>query len=126
MNLFGKNIVLWVIIALLVVALFNIFNDPSPRNAANSMAYSAFLTEVENGRVKNVTIQGPNIKGVTDDGRSFTTYAPEDASLVSKLSAHGVSITAAPKEEGSMLMATLLSWFPMLLLIGVWIFFMRQ
>ena len=126
MNLFGKNIVLWVIIALLVVALFNIFNDPSPRNAANSMPYSTFLTEVENGRVKNVTIQGPNIKGVTDDGRSFTTYAPEDASLVTKLSEHGVLINAAPQEEGSMLMATLLSWFPMLLLIGVWIFFMRQ
>ncbi|WP_373087455.1 ATP-dependent zinc metalloprotease FtsH [Sneathiella sp.] len=126
MNLFGKNIVLWVIIALLVVALFNIFNDSSPRTAGTSLPYSTFLTEVENGRVKNVTIQGHNIKGSTEDGRSFTTYAPEDSTLVSKLSSHGVTINAAPKDEGSMLMTTLLSWFPMLLLIGVWIFFMRQ
>ncbi len=126
MNLFGKNLVLWVVIALLVVALFNIFNDSSSRSTGSSYSYSSFLSEVENGKVSEVTIQGHNIKGKTTDGRTFTTYAPEDSTLVSKLNTHGVIINAAPKEEGSMLMATLLSWFPMLLLIGVWIFFMRQ
>ncbi|WP_274706899.1 ATP-dependent zinc metalloprotease FtsH [Sneathiella marina] len=126
MNLFGKNMVLWVVIALLVVALFNIFSDSPTRDAGSSLPYSTFLTEVENSKVTEVTIQGHNIKGKTSDGRSFTTYAPEDSTLVSKLNSHGVIINAAPKEEGSMLMTTLLSWFPMLLLIGVWIFFMRQ
>lgn len=126
MNLFGKNMVLWVVIALLVVALFNIFSDSPTRETGSSLPYSTFLTEVENSKVTEVTIQGHNIKGKTSDGRAFTTYAPEDSTLVSKLNSHGVIINAAPKEEGSMLMTTLLSWFPMLLLIGVWIFFMRQ
>ncbi|PHQ72300.1 MAG: cell division protein FtsH, partial [Sneathiella sp.] len=125
-NVFGKNIVLWLIIASLVVLLFNIFNDTPSHETGRSLPYSTFLTEVENGKVETVTIQDHNIKGTMTDGTSFTTYAPEDSSLVAKLSTHNVIINAAPREEGSMLMSTLLSWFPMLLLIGVWIFFMRQ
>ncbi|MEH6547553.1 MAG: ATP-dependent metallopeptidase FtsH/Yme1/Tma family protein, partial [Sneathiella sp.] len=79
MNLFGKNMVLWVVIALLVVALFNIFSDSPSRETGTSLPYSTFLTEVENSKVTEVTIQGHNIKGKTSDGRSFTTYAPEDS-----------------------------------------------
>nr|WP_277346049.1 ATP-dependent zinc metalloprotease FtsH [Sneathiella chinensis] len=117
---------MWVVIGLLVVALFNIFNDSSQRGSSSSMPYSRFLEEVDGGNVTQVTIQGQTINGETRDGRTFSTYAPQDNTLVEKLNQRNVLITAAPEEEGSLLMATLLSWFPMLLLIGVWIFFMRQ
>ena len=126
-NLFGKNLVLWVIIGMLAVALFNLFNDTSQRTSGASLAYSQFLDMVDNGQITAVTIQGHSITGKNSDtGQSYTTYAPQDNSLVERLTAKQVQITAAPEEEGSLLMATLLSWFPMLLLIGVWIFFMRQ
>ncbi len=126
-NLFGKNLVLWVIIGMLAVALFNLFNDSSQRTSGASLAYSQFLDMVDNGQITAVTIQGHSITGKNSDtGQTYTTYAPQDNSLVERLTAKQVQITAAPEEEGSLLMATLLSWFPMLLLIGVWIFFMRQ
>ncbi len=125
MNLFGKNVVLWVLIGLLALILFNVFNDTSPRNAGSNLAYSTFLEKVDSGEITSVTIQGQNITG-NADGQKYTTYAPNDNTLVDRLNSRGVQITAAPEEEGSLLMATLLSWFPMLLLIGVWIFFMRQ
>lgn len=126
MNLFGKNVVLWVILGFLAVALFNIFNDTSQRTPSSTLAYSQFLDMVDNGQIKSVTIQGKTIKGRDDNGQQYSTYAPDDATLVQRLSSRNVTITAAPEEEGSLLMATLLSWFPMLLLIGVWVFFMRQ
>ena len=97
------------------------------RGPQANLAFSDFLAEVENGRVRDVTIQGNTISGHFSDGRSFSTYAPEDPNLVSRLTERGVRITAAPVDDSMpSLLGVLVSWFPMLLLIGVWIFFMRQ
>jgi len=124
---FSRNLALWVIIALLVFALFNLFQGASPRSGQGSMAFSDFLTAVEQGDVRDVTIQGHAISGVFRDGRSFQTYAPEGSNVVDVLTKQGVRIRALPSDEDSpTLFSILLSWFPMLLLIGVWIFFMRQ
>ena len=127
MNNFGKNFALWIIIALLLVALFNLFQSSSNRGQQSQMAFSDFLAEVEAGQVAEVTIQGNNISGRFGDGRSFITYAPDDPTLVSRLEKRGVRISAVPIDESMHpLLSVLISWFPMLLLIGVWIFFMRQ
>ena len=123
-----KNLIMWVIIVLLSVGLFNMFQDPNKINSErNSLAFSNFLNEVDAGRVVEVQIQGNNISGVLADGKSFKTYSPNYPELVDKLSSKGVSIVASPLEDKMpSLLGILLSWFPMLLLIGVWIFFMRQ
>jgi len=104
------------------------FQDPKKINSQNEqIAFSKFLTEVDSGRVVEVQIQGNNISGLLSDGNNFTTFSPNYPNLVEKLSEKGVSITASPKEDKMpSLLGILLSWFPMLLLIGVWIFFMRQ
>jgi cell division protease FtsH len=126
-NNFGKNLALWIIIGVLLVALFNLFQNTTPRSGHASLAFSDFLGEVERGRVSEVTIQGNTIQGHFGDGRAFSTYTPSDPGLVDRLRAGGVRISAAPPEEGmSGLFGILISWFPMLLFIGVWIFFMRQ
>ena len=126
MNL--KNLLMWAIIIFLSVGLFNMFQDPEKIKAGNEqIAFSKFLTEVEAGRVVEVEIQGNNISGLLADGNNFSTFSPNYPNLVEKLSEKGVNITAAPKEDKMpSLLGILLSWFPMLLLIGVWIFFMRQ
>jgi len=125
-NKFGRNLALWVIIGLLLVALFNLFQQPTSQ-AGPGIPFSDFIAEVEKGQVREVTIQGQEISGIYNDGRSFKSYAPEDPSLVSRLTKRGVVIKALPAEDGSpSLFQILISWFPMLLLIGVWIFFMRQ
>ena len=127
MNKFGRNIALWIVIGVLLVALFNLFQNNSSQRSYSSLAFSDFLGEVEQGRVSDVTIQGNTIKGHFNDGRAFSTYAPNDPGIVDRLREGGVRISAAPKEEGmSGLLGILISWFPMLLFIGVWIFFMRQ
>jgi cell division protease FtsH len=124
---FGRNLALWVIIALLLVALFNLFQPSSQRTMATQVAYSDFLNEVNNGQVRDVVIQGRTVSGQLTDGRSFTTFTPEDPTLVSRLTDKGVRVVARPEEsEVNPLFQILISWFPMLLLIGVWIFFMRQ
>jgi cell division protease FtsH len=127
-NNFGRNLALWVIVALLLVALFNLFQPSSgPGRTSQNMAYSDFLNEVNAGHVRDVTIQGRIVTGQLGDGRSFQTYTPEDPSLVSKLTERGVRVVARPEESDvNPLFHYLLSWFPMLLLIGVWVFFMRQ
>ncbi len=125
-NMFGRNLALWVIIALLVVALFNLFQGPTMREGGSQVAYSDFLNDVQNGQVTDVAIQGHTIKGHYRDGRGFSTYAPSDPGLVGRLTERGVRVQALPPEENSTLVQILISWFPMLLLIGVWIFFMRQ
>ena len=123
-----KNLIMWVIIVLLSVGLFNMFQDPNKVNANKStLPFSNFLNEVDAGRVVEVQIQGNNISGVLADGKTFSTYSPNYPELVDKLSSKGVSIVASPQEDKMpSLLGILLSWFPMLLLIGVWIFFMRQ
>ena len=127
MNNLGKNIALWVIILLLLFALFNLFQQPSDRAGQSGTAYSTFLADVQSGQIEKVTIKGRAISGVRKDGRSFNTYSPNDPNLIDKLDKAGVIIDAAPIDEGSpSLLSILISWFPMLLLIGVWIFFMRQ
>ncbi|PHK97018.1 cell division protein FtsH [Pseudoroseomonas rhizosphaerae] len=128
MNNFGRNLALWVIVALLLVALFNLFQPSSSnRQTGQQVAYSDFLNEVNGGRVRDVTIQGRTLTGQLSDGRTFSTYTPEDPALVSRLTDKGVRVVAKPEESDvNPLFHYLLSWFPMLLLIGVWIFFMRQ
>src|SRR5246500_2532470 len=126
-NNFGKNLALWIVIGLLLVALFNLFQTSSSRGPQATLAFSDFLNDVNRGQVADVTIQGNNIGGHFTDGRAFTTYSPNDPTLVNKLMDKGVRITAAPLDENvPSLFGILVSWFPMLLLIGVWIFFMRQ
>ncbi len=127
MSNFGRNLALWVIIALLLVVLFNLFQPSSAQRTATPVAYSEFLGEVNNGRVRDVVIQGRTVSGHTVDGRTFQTYTPEDPNLVQRLTDKNVSVVAKPEESDMHpLMQVLLSWFPMLLLIGVWVFFMRQ
>jgi cell division protease FtsH len=123
---FSRNLALWVIIALLVFALFNLFQGASTQ-APEGESFSDFLTAVEAGNVQEVVIQGNNITGRYRNGGTFSTYAPDDPTLISKLNERGVRIKAKPAEESSpTIWGVLISWFPMLLLIGVWIFFMRQ
>ena len=123
-----KNLAMWGIIVLLTLGLYNMFKNPQGSiSTNNNIIFSEFLSEVDNGRVVKVEIQGKNIKGVFSNGKIFSTYAPDDPNLIQKLSEKGVSISASPLEEKMpSLLGILLSWFPMLLLIAVWIFFMRQ
>ena len=127
MSNFGRNLALWVIIALLLVVLFNLFQPGATHTSATQVAYSDFITEVNGGRVRDVVIQGRTVSGQLTDGRTFQTYTPEDPSLVQRLTDKGVRVIAKPEESDvNPLVHYLLSWFPMLLLIGVWVFFMRQ
>jgi cell division protease FtsH len=119
-----KNIVLWVVIAAVLMAVFNNFGERHQVN--RGMSYSEFLGEVRNGNVQVVSIDGRTIKGRSTSGQFFTTYSPGDPGLIGDLLNAGVEIEARPPEQQSLLMQIFISWFPMLLLIGVWIFFMRQ
>jgi cell division protease FtsH len=125
---FGRNLALWVIVALLLVALFNLFQPSGAGSRSQTqVAYSDFINEVNAGHVRDVVIQGRTVSGQLTDGRAFSTYTPEDPQLVSRLTDKGVRVVARPEEsEVNPLFQILISWFPMLLLIGVWIFFMRQ
>jgi cell division protease FtsH len=118
---------MWGVVVLLVLGLYNLFQNPGSITGKTEMPFSTFLTEVDKGNVVSVDIRGSEISGNFRDGKGFKTYSPNYPNLVEKLSAKGVSITAGPREEkGPSLWGIILSWFPMLLLIGVWIFFMRQ
>ena len=124
---FGRNRALMVIIALLVFSLFYLFQGSSRQGTQANLAFSDFMTAVESGEIRDVTMQGNTITGHYRDGRSFSTYAPNDANLVAKLTEGRVRISAVPADDGTpTFWGILISWFPMLLLIGVWIFFMRQ
>ncbi len=124
MNNMFKNIAIWLVVALVLMTLFNQFNTRQSTQA--QMDYSQFLDQVKQGQVAKVVIENHVIKGVRTDGRRFSTYAPTDPWMVSDLLKGGVAIEAKPEEEPSFLMNIFISWFPMLLLIGVWVFFMRQ
>jgi cell division protease FtsH len=127
MSNFGRNLALWVIIALLLVVLFNLFQPGVSHTNSTQIAYSDFITEVNGGRVRDVVIQGRTVSGQLNDGRTFQTYTPEDPTLVKTLTDKNVRVIAKPEDSDvNPLLHYLLSWFPMLLLIGVWVFFMRQ
>ncbi|MGH6888205.1 MAG: ATP-dependent zinc metalloprotease FtsH [Rhizomicrobium sp.] len=122
-----RNLALWIIIALLLVALFNMFQGTASRPAATTTNFTEFNQEVVQGAVKKVTIQGDQIHYELANGQAFTTYAPNDPGLVPRMLAHNVGITVQPADDGMpTLVGVAINWFPMLLLIGVWIFFLRQ
>ena len=126
MNL--RNLAMWAVIIVLTIGLYNMFKNPQNQiQKNNNIIFSEFLEQVDNGRVVEVEIQGNNIKGIMANGENFTTYSPNDPNLIQTLTDKGVSISASPIDEKMpSLFGVLLSWFPMLLLIAVWIFFMRQ
>ena len=128
---FSKNIVFWIVILFLLFALFNLFQGPHQQGVQTTLAYSEFMTAVERGEVQDVTVKGTksgsNVYGHLADNRTFTTFAPDDPTLVAKLRENNVRIQGAPSDEGKLsLMSVLVSWFPFLILIGVWVFFLRQ
>ncbi len=125
MNNFAKNVGIWLVIALVLMTVFQQFS--SRQATANTVNYSQFMEDVKQGQVKSAYVEGRTIRWVSGEGKKFTTYSPgTDLWLISDLLKYGVSIDAKPDEEPSMLMNIFISWFPMLLLIGVWVFFMRQ
>ena len=123
---FSRNAALWLVIVLFVFASFNLFEDSATPGPQQPLVFSDFIDQVEKGQVLEVTIEGQEIEGQFRDGREFKTHAPGDPSLVERLRANGVHVEAAPPEEVSPLFSFLISWFPMLLLIGVWIFVMAR
>jgi cell division protease FtsH len=127
MNANLRNFALWVIIVLLLLALFTLFQNPGQRAASQDISFSQLLTEVDAKHVRDVVIQGPEIHGTFTNGSSFQTYAPNDPSLVSKLYAGQVQITAKPPGDNvPWFVSLLVSWLPFIALIGVWIFLSRQ
>ncbi len=127
MNNLFKNLAIWVVIGIVLMTVFNQFN--TRQVAQNTMEYSQFMEEARSGRISKVLVDGRVLKATTQEGRQITVYTPgvQDIWMVSDLMKYGVNVNAAkPEEEQSFLMNIFVSWFPMLLLIGVWIFFMRQ
>lgn len=119
-----KNLAIWLVIGLVLMTVFNQFN--TRQVAQGSIEYSQFIEEVKQGHISKVVMEGRTLKATTTEGKRITSYAPPDLWLVSDLLKSGVKIEARPEEEPSFLMNLFVSWFPMLLLIGVWVFFMRQ
>jgi len=124
LNDLAKNLLLWVVIAVVLVSVFQNFNPP--HSGAKNIEYSEFVNSVKNGVVSEVLIEGRSIHGRTTNNENFTTYSPGDPKLVDDLLNNNVRIRAKPPEQQGLLMQVFISWFPMLLLIAVWIFFMRQ
>ena len=126
MNDLAKNLILWIVIAIVLVSVFNSFGPRT--NSAKPVEYSRFMQDVKNGKIDRVVMEGRTINGSMQGGERFTTYSPEtdNRSLVGDLLNNNVTIEAKPPEQQSFLMQVFISWFPMLLLIGVWVFFMRQ
>lgn len=126
MNNLFKSVGIWMVVALVLMTVFNQFNARQQQSAQTQMDYSRFLEEVRLGSIAKVTIEGRMLKAVTNDGKRINSYAPSDLWMVSDLIKNGVAIEAKPEEEQSFLTTIFISWFPMLLLVGVWFFFMRQ
>ncbi|WP_306258063.1 ATP-dependent zinc metalloprotease FtsH [Pararhizobium sp. IMCC21322] len=122
-----RNFALWIIIGLLLIALFNLFQNPGETSRGDSIPYSQFISEVEQGTVRSVTIAGTDITGVYNNNGRFVSRAPDNTDFVDKLTERGVAVTVEPpSSEGFSLIGLLISWLPMILILGVWIFFMRQ
>ena len=127
MKKFRKNILIWLIIGFILSSFYNFFTKTDQNRIVQDIAFSDFLNEVEKDNVLDVNIKGDLINGNLADGRRFKTYAPYDPNLIEKLSNKNVTINVEPyNSKGSSFLHIILSWFPMLLLIGVWLFFMRQ
>ncbi|MEO1694670.1 MAG: ATP-dependent metallopeptidase FtsH/Yme1/Tma family protein, partial [Pseudomonadota bacterium] len=128
MNSTFRQFAIWVIIAVLLIGLFQLFQKPNPGRAGNDISYSQFLGDLENKSIEEVVIQGNRLSGrYRNSGQAFSTYAPSDPNLVEKLQAGGVSIKARPTDEDvPSIFSVLLSWAPMILLLAVWIYLMRQ
>ncbi len=124
MNQFYKNLSLWLVISLMMILLFNLFNKPKPTQ--ERLNYSEFVTAVDAGKVKSVVIQGNDVLGKYVDGKEFRTYKPLDAMISESLLEKKVEVSARPEEEKFSWFSLFISWFPLILLVGVWIFFMRQ
>jgi len=120
---FYKNLALWLVISLIMIMVFNVFNNP--KTSQHDIIFSDFIELVNSGQIQEVTIQGHNISGHYGTN-TFKTYAPDDPNLIELLRSKGVKISAKPEETPPIWQTLIISWFPMLLLIGVWIFFMRQ
>ncbi|MDD2700538.1 MAG: ATP-dependent zinc metalloprotease FtsH [Sideroxydans sp.] len=126
MNNLFKSIGIWMVVAMVLMTVFNQFNARQQQSAHVQLDYSQFLEAVRSGQIERVTIEGRTLKAVTPEGKRITSYAPSDIWLVSDLLKYGVKVEAKPDEEQGFFTQVFISWFPMLLLIGVWIFFMRQ
>ncbi|SME92809.1 ATP-dependent zinc metalloprotease FtsH [Desulfovibrio gilichinskyi] len=124
MNSFAKNLLVWVTIMLVMIVLFNLFNQPAAPQL--KVSYTDFLMKVDQGEILQVKIQGHKISGVLVGDKRFVTYSPNDPTLVQKLINNKIEVVAEPEEDSPWYMTLFISWFPMLLLVGVWIFFMRQ
>nr|WP_303701918.1 ATP-dependent zinc metalloprotease FtsH [Flexistipes sinusarabici] len=123
-NNFFKNITLWFVIALLMVMMFNFFN--TGQGVREKISYTAFLEKVQKGNIRTVVIKEQHVTGEFADGTQFETYAPKDSGMVSILRENNVQIFAKPPEQNPWYVQVLISWLPFILLIGIWIFFMRQ
>ncbi|PLX99770.1 MAG: cell division protein FtsH [Desulfuromonas sp.] len=124
MSQFQKNLALWLVISLLMIMLFNMMTQKE--SAVKSINYTDFLTAVDSGEVTSITFQGNEVSGVMKDESKFQTYAPMDDELIPKLKEKGIVIEAKPIDDQGFWFTLLISWGPILLLIAVWIFFMRQ
>ncbi|WP_035257565.1 ATP-dependent zinc metalloprotease FtsH [Desulfatirhabdium butyrativorans] len=124
MNPFYKNLALWLVITLMMIMLYNLFNQQHSSEA--NLTYSEFLSLVEDGRIRDVLIQGQELVITDSNHNRFKVYAPQDPGMIDFLRKKGVSIAVKPPAESPWYMSLLVSWFPMIVLIGVWIFFMRQ
>ena len=113
-----KQIAIWVIIAIILMSVFNQFTSKNATD--NQIVYSQFINEVKQGRVAKVTIEGRVLRGETNDGKKFNSYAPYDPGMMGDLLKNNVKVEAKPEQEQSLLMSLLINWGPMLLLIGVW------
>ena len=124
MNQFYKNLALWLVISLMMILLFNLFNKPKP--SQERLNYSEFIAAIEAGKVGSVTLQGNDMIGKFTDGKEFRSYKPADAEISKSLLDKKIVVSARPEEEKFSWFSIFISWFPLILLVGVWIFFMRQ
>lgn len=125
MNPFYRNMALWAMIALLMLALFNMFSSQGSQ-PKTQLTYSQLMQQVESGQIADVTLKGQNLTGTTVTGSLFSSFVPRDDSMISTMLKNKVNVKAEPQDESPWYMTLLISWLPMLLLIGVWVFFMRQ
>jgi len=124
LNNIAKNVILWLVIVTVLMTVFKNFNTRS--HSKRQIEYSQFVADVQEGKVASVEIDGNNVSGIDTTGKRFYTYSPNDPKMVDDLLKHNVKVKALPPEQPNLLMQIFISWFPMLLLIGVWLFFMRQ